>query len=507
MANVPRRRWLVALLRLGALLSLVACGQADPSGSSPADTTGFGGGVFFGGDAVARSLGDVGAGAVDAGVAALDAAVGDVSQAADALDLDSGDGADADTAGGVIGWDATAPFDAAGAPDALCACDDGDSCTQDDCKNGVCSHVITVDCSPLNGPCTAGVCQQGSCVAAAKSDGGPCDDGDACSVQDACLGGQCFGKIKDCSGSAGPCQTATCSGGVCGAVVKPTGSACSDNDPCTTGDGCYGGVCSAKPMDCSDKAGPCTLAACKNGACATSFAAVGSLCQDGDACTTGDACTSKGACVGKALNCSAKNGVCKVGTCLGGTCIAKASPDGSTCSDGEACTLSDACKSGVCVGKAAQDPYEPNASPPGKNLGAKSDCDAASTFTASISPKSDVDWYSFKVTDKSFCTLQPEVKISGMTADLQMCIYMTCDSGWVGSNTVTCAAGSLDDGGPGGAFGCCSHVAGTLTEFAKIKPKCSTLSAGSESGTVFVSVRSNGAFACSGYTMTWGAAK
>ncbi|MCO4762623.1 MAG: hypothetical protein KC502_14015 [Myxococcales bacterium] len=390
-------------------------------------------------------------------------------------------------------------------------CDDGDPCTVSDAcvvENGVgiCGSK-PMDCTTLDGACTQGVCQKGACQVASKADGGSCNDGDACTDQDTCAGGQCSGKAKDCSGTADDCNDATCSQGVCSKKPKTTGSACSDGDPCTTGDACFGGVCSSKPMDCSGQAGPCVLAACKAGKCVKTNKPKGQACVDGNPCTTGDVCDAGGKCAGKAMNCSSKNGVCVVGVCAGGSCIAKNKPNGTACSDGESCTSNDKCTSGKCVGAATKDAYEPNGSAPGKLLGTKTDCEPPATFKAVISPKNELDWYYFKAQDKSFCTIQPEVKLTALAADMDVCIYFKCGNGKTGDKTVQCTQGKYDGGGPGGTAGCCSFNSGKIAEYAKIKPRCSTLGAGDESGTVYVRVRSKGGKSCGGYTLSWAAKK
>ena len=509
------------MLACGIVLFGCSADDAGKSGTQPGQTTDVG--INFGGDSF------WGGGAEDSGAARavdtfmVDTVTADTLGSADVADDtaadDTADGAVLDVMGG--GFDAGVPDTGgadsgapgldtssdAGSPSDTCACDDGDACTKDTCDKGTCLHVIAVDCSPMDGPCIAGVCKGGTCVAAAKSDGGACDDGDPCSVQDACLGGQCSGKEKDCSAAGGACTTGVCDSGACVSKVKPSGSACSDGEPCTVADGCYGGKCSGTPLDCSGKAGVCLLAACKAGACVTTPVKVGTACQDGNGCTTGDACTSKGTCEGKVKNCSAKNSVCAVGTCSNGACYAKAKPNGTACSDGDACTLSDACKAGACVGQTKSDSYEPNNSSPKKSLGTKGDCDPASTFKANISSKSDVDWYSFETQDKTFCTLQPEVKLTGLSSNLQLCIFFKCSNGKVGSGTVGCAAGQQSGGGPSGSFGCCSSKSGNSNEFAKLKPQCSTFAAGDDSGTVFVRVTPASGASCSNYTATWSAAK
>lgn len=78
------------------------------------------------------------------------------------------------------------------------ACDDGDPCTVGDaCSDGEC-RGWPLDCSHLDGPCTAGVCdpQTAECVRALEPAGTPCDDASACTEGDACeADGVCAGAF------------------------------------------------------------------------------------------------------------------------------------------------------------------------------------------------------------------------------------------------------------------------------------------------------------------------
>ena len=70
------------------------------------------------------------------------------------------------------------------------ACDDGDPCTLvDSCGNSTCSGVGTLNCDDGNS-CTENTCAEGlGCSYPAQS--GSCDDGNPCSLGDLCVGGAC----------------------------------------------------------------------------------------------------------------------------------------------------------------------------------------------------------------------------------------------------------------------------------------------------------------------------
>ena len=75
-------------------------------------------------------------------------------------------------------------------------CDDGQFCTSNDrCQNRVCQGTM-MNCSSLNDGCHIGVCSEVTqgCVAQAVANGAPCDDGNACTLQDTCQSGVCVGS-------------------------------------------------------------------------------------------------------------------------------------------------------------------------------------------------------------------------------------------------------------------------------------------------------------------------
>ncbi len=141
-------------------------------------------------------------------------------------------------------------------------CDDENVCTDDSCNldDGVCVHA----------PNTLG-----------------CNDGDPCTLDDACIGGECSGTPLDCSDSLA-CTTDSCDLAT-GECVHDDANCCTldvdcgDGDLCTI-DVCTDGACNHTPVDCSD-GDLCTDDVCTDGQC--SNPAVD--CDDANACTA-DAC-------------------------------------------------------------------------------------------------------------------------------------------------------------------------------------------------------------------------
>ncbi len=152
-------------------------------------------------------------------------------------------------------------------------CDDGDACTGNGtCNTGSCTGAVPLDCDDGN-PCTTDSCDPAlGCVHTNNSDA--CTDGNACTVNDVCVGGTCLaGAARDCNDNnactadscdpiSGACNhgiPAVCpapdqchlggacdpSTGLCVNTTKPDGTACDDGSLCTTGDACQGGICTS----------------------------------------------------------------------------------------------------------------------------------------------------------------------------------------------------------------------------------------------------------------------
>lgn len=123
--------------------------------------------------------------------------------------------------------------------------------------------------------------------------GRPCDDGDRCTLDDACSAPVCAGTPRKCT--APVCQRSLCdpaSGECAPAVFEPDGASCDDQDPCTTGDACLHGACEGAARQCP--AAECLAGSCVRsaGGCVQSAVADGTACRGGT-CRAG-ACTPSG---------------------------------------------------------------------------------------------------------------------------------------------------------------------------------------------------------------------
>ena len=289
--------------------------------------------------------------------------------------------------------------------DSNAVCDDNDACTTVDvCSGGACRGGIPPNCNDGN-LCTDDACNPAlGCTHAFNS--AFCDDGSACTVDDACRAGACIGGSAAACDDNSPCTSDSCNP-VSGCVHAPlpncctTAAQCADTDQCTTNERCIANACVSDPVGCND-ANACTSDGC-NPASGCTHTPNNTLCDDGNACTTADAC-SGGTCTGgPPRNCndlnvctddgcnatagcthSANAAPCSDGvfcngldTCAGGTCsghtgdpcpgpdgdpncaescnegndtCSAPDPDGAACTDGLFCTIGDACHGGVCSG-------------------------------------------------------------------------------------------------------------------------------------------------------------
>ena len=247
------------------------------------------------------------------------------------------------------------------APLAGDACDDGDPCTEGDaCAEGACSGVAkaceeppatecldatTVRAWSANGTCTDGVCEYESTDTLCE-DG--CDAG-AC-LKDPCEDLSCDAPPSDCYGAMGTCEQGVCS------YPQVDGGVCDDGDPCTVEDACQGGACVGAPLPCDEPPGAECLpdeatlqswsapGTCADGVC--DYASSEVPCEfgcDAGSCK-GDPCAD--------VTCNVPPDACHAptGTCKGGVCSYGLLP-GAPCNDNDVCTIADTCAAdGTCKG-------------------------------------------------------------------------------------------------------------------------------------------------------------
>ncbi len=239
-------------------------------------------------------------------------------------------------------------------------CDDGQFCTLSDaCQQGICTGTIN-PCDDGNG-CTLDSCDENadSCVNDSSAmDGAGCDDGHFCTIQDSCTGGTCSGAVNPCDDS-NACTADSCddANSVCLHQNVADNTGCDDGQYCTTGDVCLSGNCSGAARDCAD-ANVCTADSCNevSDACVNMAVADGTACDDGLYCNVGETCTSGTCGGGFGLNCSDGND-CTADSCDEGNdvCVNTDVADGTGCDDGAFCTVSEFCTAGSCGGGSSTD--------------------------------------------------------------------------------------------------------------------------------------------------------
>lgn len=239
------------------------------------------------------------------------------------------------------------------------ACDDGQFCTDNEaCTNGICGGGTPKVC-PGADACHIGVCEEAtkSCKVLPGNDGNNCTDGDPCTAIAACQAGKCVQQTqKDCSFLDQTCATGTCdSKKGCISVANKDGSKCDDGQYCTVDDACKSGACIGQPNTCAPPGDICLIGTCDEGLkkCVSVPGNEGAKCQSGNICLGGETCAN-GVCNGGAPANEGKACVaadkCMVGTsCAGGVC---GSPQSmiTQCIDGDGCCPPNCANDSDCCG-------------------------------------------------------------------------------------------------------------------------------------------------------------
>jgi len=222
-------------------------------------------------------------------------------------------------------------------------CDDADACTiNDTCASGACAPGKPANCNDGN-PCTDDACDPlAGCTHSPNT--AACNDGNACTTADQCAAGSCFGGPGLVCNDGNGCTDDSCSPQT-GCVFAPNQAPCSDGNACTDGDHCQDGSCvTLGPTQCTD-GNPCTNDSC-DPALGCSYTINDAPCSDDDPCTLNDTCANGTCQPGPEVDCNDLN-PCTDDTCgPAGICLHKNNT--AACNDGNACTLNDVCKNGAC---------------------------------------------------------------------------------------------------------------------------------------------------------------
>ncbi len=249
------------------------------------------------------------------------------------------------------------------------SCDDGVPCTENDVcgpTGGGCSGTL-LDCSHLDNDCNVGGCNliTGACEATPTNEGGPCDDGLFCTVGDYCAAGTCAANPRTCD-DGDPCTDDFCLHDV-ECMNDPIEGCCESDAECDDGVFCNGQEwCNLTLLECQPGTPPdgqpcddglfCTMGdSCAKGACA----GTARDCGDGDPCTADECDEEDGVCVNTSIEgCCSSDAECDDGVFCNGpefcgtgmVCQPGIPPDGQPCDEGLFCTVGETCASGVCSG-------------------------------------------------------------------------------------------------------------------------------------------------------------
>jgi len=236
------------------------------------------------------------------------------------------------------------------------SCTDGQFCDgTETCQNGLCqgippckslAHCVestdtclnciaAAECND-NKICTTDTCSSGQCFNTNNTL--PCEDGNACTVNDTCAAGACASGSPRVCNDGKICTTDSCDTGV-GCLFINNILPCDDNSVCTDGDQCLLGLCRpGVPIDCEDE-DPCTIDTCSATLGCQHTGNQGGACDDEDPCTLNDVC-DEGICEGTPVPCDDQI-ACTVDSCVGGAC--QHTPNHAVCIDGAFCNGQEFC--------------------------------------------------------------------------------------------------------------------------------------------------------------------
>ncbi|MFT5430851.1 MAG: hypothetical protein ACI9OJ_001529 [Myxococcota bacterium] len=192
---------------------------------------------------------------------------------------------------------------------AVADCDDDNACTDDSCDaaSGCVNDANSAPCDLDSDACTADVCAAGACTAGPTAD---CEDGNSCTL-DTCNADVgcysvptntpcCVGDASQCD-DGNPCTSDLCDDVTGGCNYENVAIACDDGEVCTVDDACADGACAGVSATCDD-GNACTDDACTDGVGCGSTLLNSGDCDDGLACSTGDSCLV-GVCEGDTSGC------------------------------------------------------------------------------------------------------------------------------------------------------------------------------------------------------------
>lgn len=238
------------------------------------------------------------------------------------------------------------------------SCSDGNVCSGEEvCQGGNCSNPPDLDCDDDNA-CTADTCGppngcRNTPIAGCCTTNADCADGSACTVHERCDDGLCISDAVDCD-DANPCTSDSCSPTVgCRNIAVVNGIACGDTDVCDGIETCQSGACTPGTPPICDDGNACTTDGCDAAAGCTVQQIAGCCstdadCADASACTVNERCAGN-ACVSDPLPCDDGNACTTDGCAAAGGCTFTPVPNGQSCGNLDFCDGFETCQAGACA--------------------------------------------------------------------------------------------------------------------------------------------------------------
>ena len=240
------------------------------------------------------------------------------------------------------------------------SCTDFLTSTMGRCVAGRCAPDLycgTTQCLPSAKTCRVHVCETENCVEKFQFDGTTCNDNNASTVEDRCVGGACVGTDL-CANTVcaqDQCQLKACNPqtGLCVVTQQlPNDTPCSDDNTETEPDRCQNGMCVGtlfcNNVQCPQSDDACFAMSCVANVCTKVQKSPGTLCSDGDPASTHDTCSADGKCVGTSkcenVKCTSSSACHDAGFCNPSTGLCTEVPK----ADGTAC-LQGVCLAGGCT--------------------------------------------------------------------------------------------------------------------------------------------------------------
>ncbi len=130
------------------------------------------------------------------------------------------------------------------------ACNDGNACTLvDTCVETACTGTGAPNCDDQNA-CTADSCTAATGCVHEKLGDTACSDGNACTIGDFCTDGVCMAGEPTTCNDGNLCTDDSCNPDTGACVNLANTATCDDGDPCTLGDACTQTVCEGVPNTC-----------------------------------------------------------------------------------------------------------------------------------------------------------------------------------------------------------------------------------------------------------------